>query len=87
MHLILLLQSSCTVNRCQVELQRSLGAPAQQDKFDHLSRDVTAMSRRLESLSKEVEILHMVCMRTKSIETSLTNRNYAYRSIRLKAGP
>ncbi|KAK7683400.1 hypothetical protein QCA50_013662 [Cerrena zonata] len=48
------------VNRCQVELQRSLGAPAQQDKLEHLNKDVTVMSRRLESLSKEVEILHMV---------------------------
>lgn len=51
-----------TVNRCQVELQKSVGIPAQKDRLEILSKDVTVLSRHLESVSKEVEILHMVSL-------------------------
>ncbi|CAL1715561.1 unnamed protein product [Somion occarium] len=48
------------VNRCQAELQKSLGTPAQKASLDEVQKNVSSLSRRFDSLSKQVEILHLL---------------------------
>lgn len=48
------------VNRCQTEVQKSLGTPAQADKVDNLSKELAATDRRIESLDKRIDVVQMV---------------------------
>ncbi|KAI0690307.1 hypothetical protein BC835DRAFT_1281296 [Cytidiella melzeri] len=60
-HEKLLLEQVDLVNRCQTQLQKSLGKPAQTSSMDEVLRDVQSTNRRLEGLDRRVDALHMVC--------------------------
>ncbi|CCM06134.1 uncharacterized protein FIBRA_08384 [Fibroporia radiculosa] len=46
------------VNRCQVEVQRSLGSPAQDSRVEGLRKDIISVERKLETLDKKMDTLH-----------------------------
>lgn len=48
------------VNRCQTEIQRTVGAPAQASKIDELQADLVAVDSKLHALDKKMDLLHMV---------------------------
>ncbi|TBU30144.1 hypothetical protein BD311DRAFT_659796, partial [Dichomitus squalens] len=47
-------------NRCQTELQKTIGSPAQCLEVRDVSRDVGRLTSRLEALDKKMDILNMV---------------------------
>ncbi|KAH9924588.1 hypothetical protein B0H21DRAFT_150907 [Amylocystis lapponica] len=48
------------VNRCQAEIQRSLGRPAQAPELDKLRADFLVVDRKFEALDKKIDVLHML---------------------------
>ncbi|KAI0946930.1 hypothetical protein AcV7_009514 [Taiwanofungus camphoratus] len=48
------------VNRCQTEIQRTVGAPAQASKIDELQADLVAVDSKLHALDKKMDLLHML---------------------------
>jgi hypothetical protein len=48
------------VNRCQTQLQRSIGEPAQAHKVEDLCKDFQSTDRRLDSLDKQIDALRVV---------------------------
>lgn len=48
------------VNRCQTEIKRSLGVPAQAPKLDEALKSLITVDSRVERLDRQVEALHMV---------------------------
>ncbi|KZT07381.1 uncharacterized protein LAESUDRAFT_651432 [Laetiporus sulphureus 93-53] len=47
-------------NRCQSEVQRSLGTPAQAQELGRVGEAVAALDRRVEAIDKKMDLLHMV---------------------------
>ena len=50
----------CAVNRCQLEVQRSVGAPAQAEKVDDIRTDLANVVTRLTALENKMDMLQMV---------------------------
>ena len=48
------------VNRCQTEVQSSLGSPSQASKMEELRKDLLSTDRRLDALDKRIDLLHTV---------------------------
>jgi hypothetical protein len=48
------------VNRCQTQIQKSLGSPAQVSQVDEYKKDFSAIDRRLEAVDKRIDLLHTV---------------------------
>ncbi|KAI0741728.1 hypothetical protein C8Q80DRAFT_1195826 [Daedaleopsis nitida] len=46
------------VNRCQTELQKALGSPAQSAKVHELSMNLSALGSRMEALDKKLDMLN-----------------------------
>lgn len=57
---MLMLPRSISANRCQSEIQRSLGTPAQASSIDELRSELSAVDRKLESLDKKIHMMYMV---------------------------
>lgn len=51
---------SSLANRCQTELQKSMGSPAQVSQMSSMSKDVAALETRLEALDKRADSLNSV---------------------------
>ncbi|KAJ3529062.1 hypothetical protein NM688_g7908 [Phlebia brevispora] len=48
------------VNRCQLEIQKSLGKPAQAQEIKDLQERLASVDRRLEALDNRFDILHLL---------------------------
>ncbi|PCH44062.1 hypothetical protein WOLCODRAFT_76746 [Wolfiporia cocos MD-104 SS10] len=48
------------VNRCQREIQKAVGSPAQVSRVDEIHAELVAVDRRLETLDKRIDMLQMV---------------------------
>ncbi|KAF7794400.1 hypothetical protein EIP86_005534 [Pleurotus ostreatoroseus] len=48
------------VNRCQLEIQKSLGTPAQAHEVEELRKSFVSVDRRLEALDKRFDVLHLL---------------------------
>ncbi|OBZ66949.1 hypothetical protein A0H81_13081 [Grifola frondosa] len=48
------------VNRCQTEVQKSVGNPAQRENVNEIHKDLSSVDTKLESLDKKIDILHML---------------------------
>ncbi|KIP07088.1 hypothetical protein PHLGIDRAFT_71638 [Phlebiopsis gigantea 11061_1 CR5-6] len=51
------------LNRCQTEIQKSVGKPAQADRLEDTRKLLSAVERTIESLSSRVDALQMVRVR------------------------
>ena len=47
-------------NRCQIELQKTIGSPAQMSELRAMSKDLSALDARLESMAKRIDSLDNV---------------------------
>ncbi|RPD76720.1 hypothetical protein L226DRAFT_506286, partial [Lentinus tigrinus ALCF2SS1-7] len=47
-------------NRCQAELQKAIGCPAQTAEVREVSKDLTAFATRLEALDKKIDNLNLL---------------------------
>ena len=56
----LIVRSYILVNRCQTELQKTIGQPAQSPEVFIISKDVASLSSRLETLDKKVDSINLV---------------------------
>ena len=56
----LIVRSYTLVNRCQTELQKTIGQPAQSPEAFMISRDVASLSSRLETLDKKMDSINLV---------------------------
>ena len=57
---LLTARASIVVNRCQLEMQRSVGTPAQTEELLELRKQVTNIDLRVQALDKRFDVLHMV---------------------------
>jgi hypothetical protein len=48
------------VNRCQTQIQNSLGTPAQATKLEDFQKDILSIDRRLEAVDRRIDLLHTV---------------------------
>lgn len=77
--------SLCLANRCQTELQKTIGNPAQTADVREVSKDLSTFATRLETLDKKIDTLNVVrvvhpntrrdCMHSCSLHSS-TRRNF-----------
>ncbi|KAI0358064.1 hypothetical protein OH77DRAFT_1239240 [Trametes cingulata] len=49
------------VNRCQTEMQKTVGSPAQRVEIREVSKDLSHISIRIDTLDKKIDALSMVC--------------------------
>ena len=56
----LIVRSYTLVNRCQTELQKTIGQPAQSPEAFMISKDVASLSSRLETLDKKMDSINLV---------------------------
>ena len=57
---LLTARASTVVNRCQLEMQGSVGTPAQTEELLELRKQVTNIDLRVQALDKRFDVLHMV---------------------------
>lgn len=48
------------MNRCQTEIQKSLGKPAQASALDETHQTLTSLDRKVDALDRRVDALQMV---------------------------
>ena len=56
----LLLISLISVNRCQTEIQRSVGTPAQTSHLEETQRIITALEQKIDNLGNRIDVIQMV---------------------------
>ncbi len=48
-------------NRCQTELQKTIGSPAQAPEVREVSKDLSVLCGRMDALDKKIDLLSLVC--------------------------
>lgn len=55
------------VNRCQIEIQKTVGRPAQAQVIDEFRKDLDAVEHNIQGLDRKLDVLTMVLSQNLSI--------------------